>query len=809
MSTSNSSQALYSTPVFELFRRGLSVQTIKNFRGINVYQSVTVLSAEHALDCLNVMIPGTGGVSKFRLPVQLADVPNGVQPAGPYQIFDFQKVDGTRQVVGTFAQSLYYYTWATPTTLSAGTLIDNAAADAQPWSMVEANQTLYGANGVQMKKWTGAAWYNWGIAAPTNVPTIGSLPRQLSSIQRTANVVTFTIRNDVISGDAAYLQVGDMVTIVNPPDVSYNGTFAIATVVVPGLTYTYAQVAGNTAAYLNVATVQFPSSSGVVPGIVTGSRTAGVATYSWTPQLDVDPAAIVGTTITISGFADASLNGTFEVASATQLFTGTNAITVAQAGLPDSAGGINGTLTLGVNIQTSRTYAISFITNLGTPSNIGPTVTLKGPVVNRIVYIQGTPNPQPDAQISGFQLFATLDGGGDLFIDRCTVIPLVYIRDFIIDAELDPTVQGPLIHNPPPVGKYLTVGQSRVFIGNIVGDPTAIAYSGFEQIVYPGARPEECFPPSNRLRLNIGAEAVAGVGVLQTGVVGFSATKKMYMLRGNVEDIVVTAPVAFSAFLEELPWNIGTMCHQSIQATPYGLIFWASDRTVQLFDGHRSLDDISGPVYPILRRATAGYESVASSAYFNWLERDWYGLCFPIDGSHSNNYTIFWALNKSTMAVEIFPCSIPIDSLSTISTSALQRILAIGQNGKIMNLPVSQDTIGGIADVTVIPATNVNLAAYWRSGYFGNESPVRQKMFRRGLAVTDTDGFSVTQRTVNNKTNKVTNPKIIAKKKLKDGSFSINDHAARLSVEINFPDKDVSCNLMELSVGAIPTSDRL
>lgn len=805
-------QSFYSTPMFELFRRGLTVQTIKNFRGINAYQSATVVSAEHALDCLNVLIPGTGGVSKFRLPIALGADPSGTG-AGPFQIFDFQQVGGTRQVVASYAQALYFFTWATATTLSAGTLIEAAANDAQPWSMVEANQIMFAANNIRMMKWDGANWYNWGITAPVTAPTINSPGYSLSSLQRAANVVTFTFRNTgPFNLGATYLNVGDTITVTNPSDASYNGVFTIATVVTPGFTYTYAQVGANSGPFVNVPFASFATSSGVVPGIVVGSRTAGVATYSWSPDLPVNNLAMVGTFVTVSGYADATLNGVFQVATA-NIGTGggTGTITCAQAGLPDSAGGANGTLTAGVTIVIARSYAFSFVTYLGHPSNISLITTVKGPLTNRIVYVGGPPN-FPDPQTVGYQLFATLDGGGDLFIDRSAIpgVSGTILHDFYPDSSLDPTVQGPLIHNPPPVGRYLTVGQSRVFVANIVGDPTAIAYSGFEQITYPGARPEEAFPPNNRLRLRIGAEGVAGIGVLQAGVVAFSVTKKMWMLRGQVEDITLNLPVAFSAYLEELPWDTGTMCHQSIQPTPMGLLFWATDRTVQLFDGHGTLSDISGPVYPILRRATVGKESVASSAYFNWLERDWYGLSFPIDGSPINNFTLFWSMQPDTQQVDIFPCSIGMACLQTITTSALQRILAIGQNGKILNLPVSQDTTSGIADPALIPATAANLPAFWRGGYFGNDTPYRSKMFRRGLAVTDNGGFSVTMRSVNNKVYTIKTPKILAKKAIpQEGSFSINDRTARLSVEINFPDKDVSCNLLELSIGTIPTSDRL
>src|SRR5882672_1212126 len=99
---SSGTQNLYSSPGFELFRRGLNAQTVKQFRGMNAFQAQTLLDPEWALDCLNVMVPGWGGLSKFRLPVPISSVlaPNPVN--GPYQFVDFQTGLGIRQVVASF-----------------------------------------------------------------------------------------------------------------------------------------------------------------------------------------------------------------------------------------------------------------------------------------------------------------------------------------------------------------------------------------------------------------------------------------------------------------------------------------------------------------------------------------------------------------------------------------------------------------------------------------------------------------------------------------------------------------------------------
>jgi hypothetical protein len=748
-------QSFYSTPGFELFRRGLNTQTIKKFRGINAFKSLATVTPEEAIDCLNVMIPGWGGLSKFRLPqaISAALVPN--PGSGPVQFVDFQQGTGTRQVVAAFPDnSLWYFTWnAAGTALGPGTLIERGATDAPPWSMVEANNILFMANGQRMMKWTGTAFQAWGIAAPVSSPTLAAvaLPAgtPLVGIQGTPSLNLISATVTAASGFTA--AVGANVTIAGT--VNYNGTYAV---------------------------------------------------------LSIRPT--LGNNITL------------------------NLSKVAPSGVLENAGTINGynPSTAVTGWAWSYAYKNSVTGHLGNISPVTPNVTPTGNNGTQLTAAAPT-----DPQVDTIVWFRTLDGGGDNFreveINLATgalnlpnmgvqvasaqvggVGQFIVLNDYnTVDSALDTATQGPLLNNPPPVGKYLAVGQSRVFIGNLVGGTNFIAYSGYEQILL--GRPEESFPPNNRLNLQVGADSVNGVGVLSAGIVGYGATHKIYILRGNVEDITLNAPVQFSAFLQELPWDTGAISNQAIQPTPFGLIFWATDRTVQLFNPGNaitgvtaSLRDISAPVYPFLRRATAGAEKTASSAYFNWLERDWYGLTFPIDGSVTNNFTIFWSLNLEGNELDVFPCSIGMDSMATLTTSKLQRIFAIASGGLIYNLPVSQDTKNGVGVLNVIPSTAGNLSAYWDGGYFGNENPVRSKMFKRGLIVADQGGFQVVKAMVDNRTKSLQTPKLIGPDQVGgDGQFSIGQRASRCSITVIFPNQDVSCNVQELTVGSIATSDRM
>lgn len=732
-----------STPTFELFRRGLEPRVLQKFRGINTYRSLAELGPQHAQDCLNVIAPGWGGLSKLRLPQALSAA---IGATGPNIFFDFQQGNGTRQVVANIGNSIYYYTWnGAGTALNAGILIETSGNDAPPWSFAEANNMLFGANGIVMKKWTGANWWNNGIAGPAMAPVASAVALPVG-----ANMTE-------ILGIANLNQI--FVTVNNPPGfnaspgqsviitgtVHYNGTYPIALL--------SNSIGGTTEAFLTSA----PPPSTVLElnaGVITLSPQVAIIGWSW-------------------GYA----------------------------------------------------YKNSITGHVG---NISPTTAPTIPAATfgtQLLAVAPT-----DPQVDTIVWFRTLDGGGNWYrevevnINTGALILAntgIYVSvalsggKYLIlndynssDSALDTLTQGPLINNPPPVGYHLTIGQSRVFIANLVGAPNQIAYSGYEQIFY--GQPAESYPPYNRIKLNIGAESVNGIGVLDAGIVAFSATNRMYMLRGQIEDITQSAPVQFSAYLKELPWKIGTMCHDSIQATPFGLVFLATDKTVQYFDGYSTLSDISRPVYPILQRMTTGYESQAKSAYFNWLNLDLYALTFPIDGSVVNNYTLLWVLNKETQEIDVFPCNIPMTSIGILTTPLFQRLLAIGNGGIISNLPASQDTVNGIAVLNDIPPTNGQLPAYWRSGYAGNDSSQRMEMWRWIRLITDQppQAYSVQFRVINDDTNLITNPYIIGPVNSTSPRKQINRRGKRLSVEIDFPQQDVSANVLELQILSIPSSDR-
>lgn len=797
--------AFASTPAFEIFRRGLIVETVKRFRGINIYQTFAALGPEWAQDCLNVIVGSDGALHKFRLPQTISPaVGNFV--TGPQTFIDFQQANGTRQVLAFFGTTMVVFT----VDMTVSTTIETNALNAGLWSLAVLKNMLFGTNGQRMQKWLGtpiaaASWQAIGIAAPTVQPSV--VLSNITSVTRAANVVTVVLATPV-DLRAAF----DVVQISGVTDASFNGTFQVAAFT-DQTHFTYNQTAANAASVGGTV-----SGSGQNPNynIATLARVAGVTTATVTASSNTTPglgadflASARKLQIVIAGAADASFNGTFTVISKQG-----NVLTFNQPVTADLSVGAAGTL------QGTWAWAtgmsVGFAYRNSVTGHIGNFLTLAGPFLGPFIGVNGTAPrsltftapASPDAQVDSVVWYRTLDGGGDFFfaqIENGNGGPATLVMP---DSMLDQSQKGALINNPPVQGKFMAVGQGRLFVANLVGAPQDIIYSGYEQILV--GNPPESFPPNNRLRLSIGAESCNGVGVLQNGVVGFSQTGKMFMLRGNVQDITVTVPVVFTQYLQELPWQLGCLSHWSIQATPYGLVWLAADKTVQFFDGSNPPEDISKPIYPILRNITQGTEGSVVSAYFNWLDRDWYVLAVATGGSQTNNRLYLWSLDAETKDIEMFVSDIQADYVGMVTSSLGLRQLIIAQAGRLKNLPAAQDTAGGlVSDLTLIPSTNGQLNAYWRSMYAGNQNPEQSKTFRWGRLVTDQAAFLVQQRLVDDESRTFLQPEIRGPYQVKGGNrFGINRKGKRCSIEIDFPVQDVSANVIEMQIAHIGTTQR-
>lgn len=451
----------------------------------------------------------------------------------------------------------------------------------------------------------------------------------------------------------------------------------------------------------------------------------------------------------------------------------------------------------GITVATGRKYRVSYKCSVtghcGTASDESAST---GPLANQCkpITFSATTDPQVDTIV----LWATLDGGSDYYYhsERAYALGTTIASDTLPDTGLNKAIRAPLLNDVPPVGKYLQKSQNRIFVFNLDGAKHDIGYSGYEQILY--GRPEESFPPSNRLRLAIGADEIRGGGVLQAGVVAWSKSNEMYMLRGEVEDVSTTAPVAFSAFLEQLPWNLGSCSHYSGAATPHGFFWLASDKTIRVFDGTGEPVIVSRGIAPLLRRITPGQEENCRGYYYSWLDHEWYILLIPIDGSTELNRIIFVDLDpRPETNAGIFVSDVQADALTVFEDLDGQRVLSLGRDGQVFQLPTSSDRDSGVA--STITTSDEEMQAYWRSGYIGNDDPEYFKMWREARLVTDNDGFGIAAFLVDDERYIFRAPRNIEYADV-GPSTSINEKSRRLALEVRFPREDVSCNVLSLGI---------
>lgn len=759
-----------------------------------------------------------GFLEKLRLPTQLAAGPiaagNPLFSTGPDTISYYTKSSPlTRQYIANYGSSLYSFDAST----LVPTLIEAAAKDAQTWNWAELNNILFGCNGQRAAKWIGTALQGWGGAGPTLAP-VSAWSGNFVSLTRAGNVVTAVFATPVD------FSTSDFVTVSGATDTSFNGIFKFASVV-DQTHYTWAQTAGNATTNSGswLASNQTPSyavggTSGVrANGVTTITVTASTnttpglgpdfTTQATSPQGPFPNANTRWVVITITGMGDASFNGTFDLLSKQG-----NVLTFAQGGISDAVTG-GGTVVGVVQPGFGMTYAYSWKNSVtGHETSMSPPSPVLVAPNRGIVPKWAAINPT-DNQFDTIVWYRTTDGGGDYF--QHSIIPIAVslnLFDTYLNTDLNNATVGSLINNPPPSnGKYVAKFQGRVFIAGMADAPQDIAYSGYERIFV--GRPEESFPPNNRLRLATGADDIRAIGVIQQGVIGFSKSDKMYMLRGIIEDITTSAPVQFTAYLEELPWQVGAFSHYSVVSTEYGLIWLSSDRNVRMFNGYSEPNIISANIWPILKSITAGQEANARAAYVNWLDRQWYALCIAVNGVTYNNLVVlFDLLPDPEQNAGIFVLDIGrVDSIATVEDTNGQRMLVIGQNGNLMQIRTPSIAVNGLSQG--ISATSGSLYAYWRGGYFGNEDPEVNKMYRWGRIVSDQPtgaaiAFIAMARLVDQEQRPFTSPQIKASLQPVGEKFVVNTRAKRCSIEVDFPVKDVDINLLELDLANIPVGVR-
>jgi hypothetical protein len=736
--------------------RGLVPKTVRLFKGMVCHPSVTRVPENYALDCLNVLCNGSGGLSKLRAPTVLSAQLGALE--GPATMFDFQNGYGVRQLVVASTYYMYYFNIGTYTS----TPILGAVTTPVTWSWREANNLLFGANGENMKKWDGISISNWGIEQ-------GMIP--------------------LVTGTSGVLAAADVA--LDNPLYPIGGNLVVAGALGARLywyAYTFSNNFGETLISPLLGT-EIPA--GNVLEIPPPADYPAGAT-GWSFYCDIHG----GGNLTLQSVGGVTLWGFG--ATITEPVTG-----FTDSGMPVPTENTTGEgttepdpLTLTVGRKYRIAYGNSMTGHVGAASDASAS---SGAVAADAIELT-IPNSD-DPQVDLIYVFATMDGGEDYylnFIIAPSLGPSTVITDQTKDADLNTAIIAPMLNYPPAVCKYVAKFQGRMFCFGNEEAPQDIWFSGYERIFL--GRPEESFPPNNRIRLGIGADVMRGAGETQAGIVFMSRSDEMYMLRGTIEDRTTDEPIQYTADLEELPWNQGCASHYSVVKSPYGMVWLASDKSVKIFDGTNEPKTISEAVNPILRSITPGTEEMVQGVFFCFLEKEVYILLCAIEGETRCNRILIFDLNPDKD--ENFGCTplaVRADSIRVVEDeNGLNHVLIL-QDGILKELTILTDTTGGITNEYT--ATDEIVPAYWFGGYFGQSNPEVVKCFRYGKLITDQIGFRVVLRLIHEENGYTFREPYRTDPQLIDGTHIEADlKGRRLGVDIWFPEQDVSANVLELTM---------
>lgn len=491
-----------------------------------------------------------------------------------------------------------------------------------------------------------------------------------------------------------------------------------------------------------------------VNGQVTIQRAGGILTITTVNPhgavvgfpflVDNDPLALWN----INGTGMSGLYNATTVPSATVL-------TIAQPGLPDQGPFVRASFTSGLTATTGYQFSVSYGSSpVAHFSSVSPKSIATGPLTSQSPIILLPPSSDP--QVDTSSLFRNLDGGGDWYLTNDssnttpgtgTVTALTsgpYAGYYLfISTTLDATlvtsgVSAPYDNGVAPTGKYLAVWLDRVMMCGISSDPTAVRYTGYDSL--PIGRPQMSWCQFNNIRLGQGEAEPMGMGLLRYGgMVFFANNGLMYIYRGSLNDVTVSAPSSLSFYAEQLPYKIGLYSHFTLQSTPAGLVWLDDGFNLRVYEnsGFYPPRPISSSLAGIFRRITPGSQDRVESIYINYLQRDWYILSVPLDGSTTNNCTVIVDLNPdpnrntgawpTTYAASGMVWIVYRDGtrhlLSTLTQ--LPVVPAIpSPTGYLAEIPLIANIQQGIYDDRHSLTSGVTPAplmpdSFWRSGYFG------------------------------------------------------------------------------------------
>lgn len=360
--------------------------------------------------------------------------------------------------------------------------------------------------------------------------------------------------------------------------------------------------------------------------------------------------------------------------------------------------------------------------------------------------------PSPDWQVNEAALFRNQDGvvvGGGLWLlinngVQATIQSGPFAGytvwcDTTSDLSLSTSGQtAPYDNGIAPQGKYLAVWLDRVLMCGIAGDETGVRFTGYDTINF--GRPQMSWPQYNEIKLGQGQAIPNGMGLLRYGgMVFFGTNGFMYIYRGTLNDISLSAPVSLSFYAEQMPYNIGLYSHFSIQSTGAGLVWLDDGFNLRVMDntGFYPPKAIAPNLAGLFARMTPGSQDKVVSSHFDYLQRDWYTISFPIDGSLTNNMTVVVDVGadpaKNTGA---WPVQHSINDAKWVQyPDGTGHLLALVPQlttsnagnppptaGYLVEVPIESPISQGVGNpgaIALSPPNPPMPGGYWRGGYFG------------------------------------------------------------------------------------------
>lgn len=557
------------------------------------------------------------------------------------------------------------------------------------------------------------------------------------------------------------------------------------------------------------------ASTSWVPGSITIQRTGGITTVSFSNP----HGSIVGQPVYIDSAPavpwDISFQGLWQIASVPTL----DSLTFAQPGLPDAGPFTRATYPAGISATTGWQYGACWgatpVSHFGSLSSYGLST---GPVTNQSPTILVAPSP--DWQVDQAALFRNLDGGGDWYLDTISpVITTGAYKGYTVFSDILPDdgivtsgITAPYDNGIAPPGKYLAVWLDRVLMCGISDDETGVRFTGYDTINF--GRPQMSWCQFNEIKLGQGQAVPMGMGLLRYGgMVFFGTNGLMYIYRGSLNDISVSAPVPLAFYAEQLPYAIGLYSHYSIQPTPAGLVWLDDGMDLKVLDntGFYPPKPIAPGLAGTFKRMTPGTKDQISSAYINYLQRDWYIISICVDGSQVPNLTLIIDVNQDQAHnTGYWPVNHSITDMVWVNYADQSgHLLAIQPQFSVFDLNNPPPTAGylteiplidsnvtqGIIDQSALVPPNPPMpGAFWRGGYFGIRDEQGEdeyslvKMFRFcRLSGSIPDGLRIQAYLVNGDEWTYDNPAVIDYEM--DGLLGgVNQKGRVLSPLIIFPD---------------------